>query len=68
MISHLLCSKKSKKVFLLYEPNIKCHLLTISKGISGIYYSQIDTCLTEVCLRSTTPPHPTPRLKWSKKK
>lgn len=49
MIPHLWCSAKSKKV-LLYEPNFKCHLSTISKGSLGIYYSQINTCLTEVCL------------------
>lgn len=50
MINHLSCSAKSERVFLLYKSNIKCHLLTNWKGSLGVYYSQINTCLTEVCL------------------
>lgn len=51
MIKHLSHSAKSMEVFLLYEPNIKCPLLTILKGSLGMYYSQLTlVSLKFVCI------------------
>lgn len=42
--------KKRKKSIFSSQSNSKCHLLTIWKGSLGVYHSQINIYLTEVCL------------------